>query len=81
MNTKEIIKKDFEEFGNKYVDVVTKMVDELESKGIIIDEEACNIIAKRTKVVYFLGFNFGVRSHCKVERAKINEIVKKFSEV
>lgn len=61
IDTKELIKKSYEEAANKSSEIVAKMVTELQATGLIITEEMVKtIIAPKAIEIFMTGYKFGV---------------------
>lgn len=69
-NTEKLVDEQYvgklvEEYGDemsqKHSNLTNSLVTELQSKGIVIDEEACILIAKKTNELLKLGFEFGAK--------------------
>lgn len=78
IDTKELIKKPYEETASKSAEIVATMVSELQAKGLVITEEMVrDIIAPKMNEVFKLAYTFGVDMGSQFTIKKINEEIDK----
>lgn len=77
IDTKELIKKPYEEAANKSSEIVAKMVTELQTKGLIITEEMVRtIIAPKMNEVFKIAYTFGVDTGSQFTIKRINSSIE-----